>query len=415
MADKLFEELLKDESFLNFCLNRSADDVLFWQNWILEHPDQQQSVNELRTLVIRLRQDVAEAKVRKQFSRLKNTIDHRPAIRRRKRGIRISIVRNIGLAASLLIFASVAAYFYMVHQRPKSNYLANKAHDIAAGGERAELVLSNGRKINLSTAKNGVLTTEGNVQVAKEANGQLVYQPNTANAGAWETINENTIRTPAGGQYAVLLPDGSKVWLNAHSELTYPVNFSKGKRSVRLRGEAYFEIAHVTDPQTHRRVPFIVDAISGYSDQLIQVIGTHFNVNCYSDEPVSVTSLLEGKISVSQRRDTGQSPNSHAAVLIPGQELRSGKDLFQVGTADVESSIAWKNGDFVFREDIRSALRKVARWYDVEIIYTADAPKKLTIGGYISKKDNISDVLNLMEATGKIHLKLEGRRVLVTE
>lgn len=156
-----------------------------------------------------------------------------------------------------------------------------------------------------------------------------------------------------------------------------------------------------------KKNPFVVKTIN----QMVKVLGTHFNINSYNDERFVKTTLLEGAVQVSQLSDNGQSE-----LLRPGEQAVSNdKDIF-VKSADIESVVAWKNGDFVLRnEDFKATMRKIARWYDIEVVYSADAPEDLELGGWVSRNKNLSAVLKLMELTGKVHFKIEGRRVTVTK
>lgn len=411
------ENLLKNKSFLNYCFDRNDDDVLHWENYITQHPNSRKELLELKNYVVSTGIGVAELEVRQQYDRLRASIAQSSGNSKKATVIYLPWFRVGAVAATLLLVATFGIYYYnSVFVKPGSNYAANKLHDIKAGGNKALLILESGERYDLAIAKPGLLVNKKGIRISKTGDGQLVYDvSHSAESAPDVTAGINTIQTPAKGQYNVILPDGTKVWLNAQTTLTYPTNLSGGSRHITLNGEGYFEVSHLTDPHTGKRVPFIVETVSPQNPglhQQIEVLGTHFNVNSYGDEPEEVTTLLEGSVRVSELDGT---TDNHQAILQPGQALLNGKGTFRVVKADTESAVAWKNGDFVFHEDIGTALRKVARWYDVEIVYLSEAPKHLELGGWISRKNNISDVLNLIEATGKIHLKLDGRRVLVTE
>lgn len=261
-----------------------------------------------------------------------------------------------------------------------------RVEEIRPGSDRAVLTLADGRRIALDDAADGPL--EGNLV---KSDGQLVY-------GSGKGAGRNVITVPNGGQWQVVLPDGTRVWLNSASALTYPVAF-KGSRErvVELKGEAYFE---VSKDAAH---PFLVKT----DKQVVSVLGTHFNVNAYADEGAVRTTLEEGKVRVSAQ-GMGQ-------LLVPGQEsVLSGGNL-RVGQADLEEALSWKNGYFRFNdENIQSIMRKLARWYDIEVIYTVNAPTG-GLNGKMSRYKNIAQVLRALEATQTVHFKIEGRRITVLE
>ncbi|KLT66765.1 FecR family protein [Pedobacter sp. BMA] len=311
---------------------------------------------------------------------------------------------RIGIAASLLLIAGSG--YFLLNQKNMVNerFTISKRLDLAPGADKAILQLSDGRKIILNQDLGTQVAIEAGVEITKSSDGTLTYKALPGKAGS---AGFNTISTPAGGQYAVVLPDGSKVYLNAKSSLRYPTAFSSTARKVTLSGEGYFEVAH--QEQKGRVLPFIVSVIQGdVPAQEVQVLGTHFNINAYQDEPIVKTTLLQGSVKVA-------ASDGQQVMLKPGQQSALAAGHLQLSKADSEMAIAWKNGEFVFREDLRSALRKVARWYDVEVVYEKSAPEQLMLGGWMSRGTNISEVLNHIQLTGKVHFKLEGRRVIVSE
>lgn len=320
--------------------------------------------------------------------------------------VRLSWFKKVAIAASITLVSALAILYYTQKKTTPERFTISKEKDIAPGTNSAFLILADGKRVDLSKTNNGLLTTESGIEIIKKKNGELIYQAVSAHTKSNFT---NTIETPKGGQYAIVLPDGSKVWLNAASSLTYPTTFSDTERRVTLKGEGYFEIAHVMDKSGKSRLPFVVATTDGRNaGQEIKVLGTHFNINSYPDEPLVRTTLLEGSIAVST--SAGKS-----VTLKPGQQSAFNGTNLQVSDADTDMAVAWKNGDFVFREDLNSAMRKVARWYDVDVIYTDSAPKKLMLGGWMSRETNISDVLDHIQATGKVHFTIAGRRVIVSE
>ncbi|MDB4926541.1 FecR family protein [Mucilaginibacter sp.] len=268
--------------------------------------------------------------------------------------------------------------------------------DITPGTNTAILTLSNGKKINLRGAVNGQLAIQSGIQIYKTTSGQITYKVsgNIDNAHPNQT---NNISTPKGGQWQVILPDGSKVWLNSASSFSYPAMFGKQKdRLVQLSGEAYFEVAK------DRLHPFIVKT----DKQNVEVLGTHFNINAYPDEPAVKTTLAEGSVKVSDLF-------GKTKFLTPGQQSLLKNGNLTVGEANVEEALAWKNGYFRFNdEDIQSIMRKLSRWYHIDVQYNDNAPIG-GLNGKISRYKNISQVLQALEATKTVHFKMEGRRVIV--
>lgn len=305
----------------------------------------------------------------------------------------------VSVAAAIIIVIS-ALYYYP--QQPKTELAQNKISekDIEPGGNKALLTLSNGQKISLTDAGIGTLAKQAGVKITKTADGQLVYTVLDGSQGSvYGDSQFNTIETPQGGQYRVRLPDGSDVWLNAASALTYPSNFTAGKtRNVDLKGEAYFEIAK------DRTRPFIVKT----STQEVEVLGTHFNINAYADEPAVKTTLLEGSVKVNGL-------NGKRKLLIPGQQSVLTASNMQVAKIDTDLAVAWKNNQFVFEsDDIRYIMRMVARWYNVEVEYAGPIPEN-KFGGAVSRFENVSEVLNSLESTGKVNFKLLGKRIIVSK
>lgn len=264
---------------------------------------------------------------------------------------------------------------------------------LAPGGNKAILTLANGTKILLDTVAKGVFAQQGKVSIIKLQNGELAYTEN--NGKAAESLY-NTITTPKGGQYQLLLSDGSKVWLNATSSLRFPASFSGNKRVVELNGEGYFEVAK------NSSMPFHVKM----NDLDIRVIGTHFNINGYSDEAFVRTTLLEGKVSVAKAGKT--------YLLSPGEQASvSDKGAIELNTlVNTDEVIAWKNGMFHFKSaDLKSILRQASRWYDVNFQYEADITERFS--GQISRNVNATELLEILQLTGKVHFKTNGRNIIV--
>lgn len=316
-------------------------------------------------------------------------------IERKPRLYKFSIYSIIS-AATILVAISAGLIFYINKTVESNNIIALNGPDINPGKTSALLTLANGHKIMLSGTASGQLAKESGVSISKTKDGELIYET-TDQTQPESSSSYNTLSTLTGQQYQVRLPDGSTVWLNAASALKYPVSFnSLQERRIELEGEAYFEVAK------DRKHPFIVSS----KGQQIKVLGTHFNVNSYADENSTKTTLLEGSIQINGR-----------VLIKPGEQATGAGDQIKVSKADTESAIDWKNGDFIFNnnDDFKSAMRKIARWYDVDIIYGSSSDIEMELRGWVSRKNTLSVVLQRIESTGKVHFKIEGRRVTVTK
>ncbi len=324
-------------------------------------------------------------------------------------------------AAAVLILLIGGGIFLAV--RKEHNVPLVKArsfkNDVAPGTNGAVLQLADGSKITLDSIGNGMVTQQGNTQVVKQAGGGVAYlirgnndpahgsndpaqgSNGLAQAGNNPEILRNTLSTGKGKQFQITLPDGTKVWLNSSSSLSYPTSFNGGKqRLVEMTGEAYFEVAH------NAAKPFVVRT----DKEDVTVLGTHFNINSYEDEPALKTTLLEGSVSVS---------NSSGKVrIVPGQQAavfrnRAGMDRISVGEANVEDAIAWKNGVFNFdNADIRTVMRQLARWYDVEVKYSGPIPDWQDFKGEIGRNLSLAQVLKVLEQA-RVHFRIEEDKRIV--
>lgn len=300
-------------------------------------------------------------------------------------------------AAALLIMAAGAALVMMLNgKQGQQPGLANSGpgvqQDVVPGRNQAMLTLADGRKIILDSAANGLLAQQGNTSVVKLDGGQLLYK--VAGNAAPETLF-NTMTTPKGGQYKLLLPDGTAVWLNAASSITYPAAFSGDRRLVTITGEAYFEVTK------DAAKPFLVR--TGATE--VEVLGTHFNINSYNDEPAIATTLLEGSVRVTD--------GLHQSMLKPGQQARVQQQSIRVvNDVDVGQVVAWKNGFFQFdRADIRTVMRQLSRWYDVDVVYEGELPRD-RFGGRLPREARLSEVLRALEQT-QVHFRIEGKKIIV--
>lgn len=301
---------------------------------------------------------------------------------------------RIAAAASLVIGLSIGAYVF-VHQKQQADQEVRFVQDIAPGRNQATLTLANGQKIVLTKTLNGKLAQQGNMQIQVNDGKAITYSANAAENHLPAQLAYNTLSTARGEQspYPLVLPDGTRVWLNSASTLKFPASFANlSERRVTLSGEAYFEVAH------NSGVPFRV--ITGR--QIVEDIGTAFNINSY--EPAIKTTLLEGSVRIN---------NTH--MLIPGQQASLLNDVYTVEKADTEEVIAWKNGYFRFNnQSLRNVMDKLALWYDIDVSYAGKIPA-VGFYGTISRNKNISEVLTMLEQTKGVHFKIDGRRVTVLE
>lgn len=305
-------------------------------------------------------------------------------------------------AASVVLFLVYGGYRWLNRAKPVPQVAVLQSvygDDAPAGGNKASLTLADGRTYDLNTITEGNLSVQPGTTIDK-SKGEVIYE-NTANGGA---VAYNVLKTPLGGQYKIVLPDGSRAWLNAGSSLKYPTAFQGNRRDVEMTGEVYFEI----EPDKNR--PFLVrvsDRNANGKDMEITVLGTHFNISSYGDEPTMQTTLLEGSVRVEK--------NAVTKVLTPGQQARVAtgeKSDIAVKTVDTESVVAWKEGRFEFNGNIREIMRQISRWYDLDVKYEGDVEKK-SFAGTISRKNNVSEVLKMLEMTGGIQFRIDDRKITV--
>ncbi|NII23562.1 DUF4974 domain-containing protein [Pseudoflavitalea sp. X16] len=314
-------------------------------------------------------------------------------------------------AAAILIILGAVAYGW-INSRHDSSLATTDDNkrlqpDIPPGGEKAVLILAGGTKIMLDSAANGNVAQQGNAQIVKLSNGQIAYHLQ----GKPDKVLWNTMSTPAGGQYQVMLPDGTKVWLNAASSITYPTAFPGKERSVRISGEAYFEVAK------NKQKPFIID-VDGKS--LVEVVGTSFNINSYVNEGSIKTTLLEGSVKViSEDKKAILKPGQQAQIALQagtGNDRPSGKSSATIiinSSINLEQVMAWKNGIFNFNgEDLFTVMRQLERWYNINVQYQG-AVSNVIFEGEMYRNANLSDVLEALQKMG-VKFRLEGKKLIVT-
>ncbi|MDB5157958.1 MAG: FecR protein [Mucilaginibacter sp.] len=348
-------------------------------------------------------EDIAQSPVKKQsfdeiFNNILVKIDNENAAEENEE-IKPVPYRSLAykLLATVIVLLMVfqGFYIYLKPANKTGNAIAKTKRfktTILPGSNKAILTLQDGSKIVLNDVKNGTLAQQGNTKVVKLATGQLVYDK-TGTASA--KVLYNTMTTPRGGQYKLTLPDGTEVWLNAASSITYPTAFVGNERDVSITGEVYFEVAK------DKSKPFHVTSGS----QTIEVLGTHFNVMAYADEDAIKTTLLEGSVKITENNET--------QILKPGEQATVDKNGgLKISVADLDNALAWKNGYFKFnRVNIKYIMRQLARWYDVDLVYEGSVSHDEFVGK-IGRGENIEDVLHILELD-RVHFKIEDKKIIV--
>ena len=308
--------------------------------------------------------------------------------RGRVQGLRIAIMG----AAAVVVLVCVSIWWWKPLPAAHSAVAPEAAASVHPGTNKAILTLANGQQILLDSSANGQIARQGATTVIK-LNGLISYKGGTGDVGNLY----NTISTPRGGQYELILPDGSHVWLNSASELRFPIAFGGGRREVSLKGEGYFQIAK------DARRPFVVDV----NDMKVKVLGTSFNTMAYSEEGTVNTTLVDGSVVVEEGKEQ--------KMLQPGQQACLGREgaAITIRKADVRQVTAWRSGLFEFdNTDLASIMRQLARWYDIDVVYKV-TPEKAPLGGSISRNLDLKEVLSLLEANGINHFSIEGKKVIV--
>lgn len=303
---------------------------------------------------------------------------------------------RMAVAASVLLVVGLGVYFFLFNKgkQPQEAVQASSPNDIGAPKtNRAMITLANGQRIYLDSAANGSLTVQGTVKLVKLEDGKVAYEATGASSAE---VSYNTLFNPRGSRIIdITLADGSRVWLNAGSSVTYPVAFAGNERKVFIEGEAYFEVAHDVSK------PFIVSK----GETAVKVLGTRFNVNAYDDEADIRITLLQGSVQVTDHQ--------HAAAIKPGEQaiVKTGK-IDVAGSVDLEQVMSWKEGYFRMKgTDLASLMRQVARWYDVQVAYKKSLPEA-RFGGLINREVNLSDVLKALEQYG-IYSAFDNGKIVV--
>lgn len=305
-------------------------------------------------------------------------------------------------AAAVIVLIALSVVLIRYRNTSNEQNMAVKPQkDLLPGSNKAILTLADGSKIVLDDAKRGKIASQQNIVITKDQSGELVYQAaentQTKALPPVEKVVMNMLATPRGGQYQIVLPDGTKVWLNSASSLRYPTAFAGNERKVELSGEAYFEVSK--DPNK----PFYVKTAT----QTVTVLGTHFNINSYADEVATKTTLLEGSVRV-----TGNS-NGVSAKLKPGEQAVNTVNAIEIKeNADIDEAVAWKNGKFLFRNtDLHTIMRQLSRWYDVDVEYQGNVVQK-HYRGRISRNVPVSEIFQILKTSG-INFTIDGRKIIV--
>lgn len=309
---------------------------------------------------------------------------------------------SYGMAASVALIISFGFLGWLQYnanlKRTENRIVEVKSfeqHDVLPGGDKAVLTLDDGSKVVLDNSANGSLGKQGETDIRKTQSGKVVYE------GGQVAVAKpmfNTLTTPKGGQYQVVLSDGTKVWLNAASSLRFPTAFTGNERRVEMTGEVYFEVAK------NPKMPFKVIT----QGQEVEVLGTHFNVMAFQNEKVIKTTLLEGSVKVSN--------NEKTAVLQPGQQSKVGinSNIFRtVNDVNIEEELAWKNGYFQFNDaSLEQVMRQIERWYDVDIEYVGKISNE-HFTGKLPRNTNLSNVLKILSMS-EVEFKIEGKKIIIT-
>lgn len=385
-----------EELFVKYIKNECTEEEL---RFLLEHLKSEDNKVLLENLIDSGLKEAVPEKFTDQPAVQRRIADARKEIHKRtfqkKTSFKLSVWNPVFAAASIILCIGTALYFYTANEPVKKPAVRTAA--IVQGGDKAILTLSDGSIISLTDKQDGNISNQPGITITKTADGEIVYKTQEVLAENTNSINQekyNTITTPRGGKFSVVLPEGTRIWLNAASSISYAANFSE--RSVILTGEAYFEVAK------NKGKPFKV--VTG--NQTLEVLGTHFNISSYPDEPLIKTTLIEGSVRVNGKGE---------AILKPGEQSQTNHnaDSFSIVNIDPDAEIAWKNNLFFFEnESIKEIMLQIARWYDVEVVYKDNVSHK-KVWGSITRFSEISKVLDILELTGKIHFKVEGRRITV--
>ena len=398
---KLVGDIIEKAKLIEKYLDRniSQEERMVLDAWIIESRENQELFEKLTTresLTILIK-EYYEGHMRKQEAQRRAnemTFGVAPAIVRPMSGL----LKKFSMAAAAILLIATGGYVWYLNfnrkkEPPQAGVQQQQKQDAAPGKYSAMLTLADGSKVALDSAS-GTFAQQGNTSLVNQE-GKLVYQKGNTTTKA---VLYNTLSTSRGEMYPVTLSDGTKVWLNSASSIHYPVPFTGNDRRVEIIGEAYFEVAKDT------KKPFIVY----HKSQEVRVLGTHFDVNAYGDNPQVRTTLLEGRVQITA------STGGHTIILKPGEQSQVSEkgNINVVEDADLEKEIAWKNRLFIFNgDDVVSVMNRLSRWYDVDVVYKGSVPD-LQFYGVINMDQPASSVLKLLQMKGG-HFQVEGKKILV--
>lgn len=386
--------------YRQYIANRSSAEELQELELMLKNSDNESAISSLldatwNDLDILNAKDISQNQADQIYNSI---IKNNP---QKKRTFKLWAIR---IAATILLCLSIGLIIYRTYtpqplQKTAIKTTKPKVQDFMPGKNKAVLTLSDGNEVVLDDSQSGEIASQGGVVINKLNNGQIAYTSTNADKKNASSVNHlNTLTIPKGGQYQLTLPDGTLVYLNSASSLTYPTKFVGTERKVTLSGEAYFEVAK------NPKMPFIVNV---NNKQHIQVLGTHFNVEAYADERVINTTLLEGSVKILYK--------NKQALLKPGQVAinNMGTDL-DIKPADIDEAMAWKNGLFIFNnENITTVMKKISRWYDVEVLFKGNMENVNFLGNY-SRTKSLASLLKNIQLMEDVNITIEGRRITVT-
>lgn len=373
-------------------LNTEAENEELWSHIIASHNDQEliQLFPDAFSNEMAVPENALDA-AKKQT--ILNYIYNYQALQAGHQPIKARLLPKLAAIAAAVALIVTGLWFYTGNPTVNRNSEIANQNDIKPGKNSATITLPDGSKVSLSDAKTGVVIDASKISYS---DGSTLVSAAGSNLGDTSSLRllsgTTTITTPRGGTYQVVLPDGTRVFLNADSKLEFPGKFSGRERRVKLSGEAYFVVVH------NSKMPFKVES----TGQVVEDIGTEFNINAYPDERSTKTTLVEGSAKVNE------------VILKPNQQASLNGTQVNVKKVDTELFIAWKNNQFVFEhDDIRYIMRMISRWYNVEIEYQGELPVT-TFTGAVSRFANVSEVLRPLESTGQVKFKIEGMKILVS-
>lgn len=391
-------------------ITSAEDDIL--KEWINQSIVNQKifedltSPDELLDMVRRFEQ--IETGKRKRWQRVLDDVNTKSgSAGSRKKIFWLQKWQTYAAAASVIIIVSLLIYIWQAKKTGITTTSAPtvaKVNDVNPGKYKARLTLADGTEIILDSMTNKVLAQQGGIRIINK-DGRLVYEK----TGNQNEVLYNTLSTSKGETYVTELSDGTKVWLNSQSSIRYPVEFNGDVRKVEITGEAYFEVApsFAALPGGQKRKRHFVVSFNGTE---VEVLGTHFNINSYADEPVMKTTLLEGKVKV---RSTA---TNEETILQPGEQAQLNREtqaLNKTKDVDVDAEVAWRFGMFQFNDaDLKTVMRQLERWYDVEVEYSGKVPEREFVG-VIPRSLKLSKVLSLLQKQN-VHFKIDGKKIIVT-